>query len=117
MRPTLPLLLLPLDLTPHLADRVLDLALSRGECILDRHRDMLVLWRVAVSFGDNDVLVVRHGDADIDFKQSTFLMPRLRRYNCYVTARNPVAEFLQSFRLPFDFGPNGIRGRLGNSQK
>ena len=86
MGSTLPLLLLRLDLTPHLSDRVLDVALSRGECILDRHRDMLVLWRVAVSLGDNDVLVARHGDADIDLDQSTFLMPRLRRNNCYVTA-------------------------------
>ena len=34
-----------LDLTAHLADGVLDLALSRAERILDRDRDVLVLWR------------------------------------------------------------------------
>jgi hypothetical protein len=97
------------DLTSHLADSVLDLALSRGECILDRDRDMLVLWRVAVSLGDNDVLVLWHRDADIDLEQATLPMPRLRRYDCHVTACNTVAEFLQPFRLLFDFGPNSLR--------
>ena len=40
-----------LDLTAHLADGVLDLALSRGEGILDRDPDVLVLGHVAVRFG------------------------------------------------------------------
>jgi hypothetical protein len=39
-------------------------------------------------------------------------MPRLRRYDRHVAARNPVVEFLQPFGLLFDFGPNGLR-RLG----
>src|ERR1019366_4879846 len=101
-----------LDLTPHLADGVLDLALSRGECILDRDRDVLVLRRVAVSLGDNDILGLRHGDADIYLEQTTLPMPRLRRYDRHVAALNPVVEFLQPFGLLFDFGPNGLR-RLG----
>ena len=45
-----------LNLTAHLADGVLDLALSRGEGILDRDPDMLMLWHVAMSFGDNESL-------------------------------------------------------------
>ena len=38
-----------LYLTAHFADSILDLALGRAECILDRDRDMLVLRRVVVS--------------------------------------------------------------------
>ena len=46
------------DLTTHLASAILDLALRRGEGVLDRHQDMLVLLRVAVRFADDDVFMV-----------------------------------------------------------
>jgi hypothetical protein len=57
-----------LHLTAHLADRVLDLALSRAEGILDRDRDVLVLRDVIVGTADNNVLVLRHRDSDIDLE-------------------------------------------------
>ena len=98
-----------LDLTAHLADGVLDLALSRGEGILDRDPDVLMLWHVAVSLVDNDVLMIRHRDANIDLEQTARPMSRLRRDDRHVAACDPVVEFFQPFGVLFDFGPNGLR--------
>jgi hypothetical protein len=85
---------------------------SRAKGILDRDREMLVLWDVVVGPGDNHVLVLRHRDADIDLEQTTLPMPSLRRDDCHVAARYPVMKSFQPFGLLFDFGPNGLR-RLG----
>src|SRR5208282_5892650 len=98
-----------LDLAAHLADGVLDLALSRGECILDRDRDVLMLWRVVMGPRDKNVLMLRHRDADIDLEQTALPMPRLRRNDRHTAARDPVVEFFQPFGVLFDFGPNGLR--------
>jgi len=101
--------LMRLDLTAHLADRVLDLALSRVKGILDRNRDVLVLRGVIMRFGDENVLMLRHRDANIDLEQTTLPMPRLRRDDRNVAARNPVVEFFQPFGVLFNIGPNGLR--------
>jgi hypothetical protein len=97
------------DLTAHFPNGILNLTLRRAECILDRDRNVLMLWRVAVSFGHDDVLMRRHGDADIDLEQIALLMPRLRRNDRHIAARDPVMEFLQVFGLPFDLGAYFLR--------
>jgi hypothetical protein len=97
------------DLTAHFPNGILNLTLRRAEGILDRNRDVLMLWGVAVSFGHDDVLVRRHGDADIDLEQIALLMPRLRRNDRHIAARDPVMEFLQVFGLPFDLGAYFLR--------
>ena len=101
-----------LYLTAHFADSILNLALGRAECILDRDRDMLVLRRVVVSLGHDDVLVRRHGDADVDLEQTALLMPRPRRDDGHIAARDPIMKFLQMLGVPFDLGANFLR-RLG----
>src|ERR1019366_2240911 len=62
-------LFMRLDLTAHFPNGVLDLTLRRAEGVLDRDRDVLMFWRAAVSLGHDDVLMRRHGDADIDLEQ------------------------------------------------
>ena len=42
-------LFMRLDLIAHFADGVLDLTLRRAEGVLDRDRDVLMFWRVAMS--------------------------------------------------------------------
>ncbi|MFY9833253.1 MAG: hypothetical protein WAK66_11170 [Methylocystis sp.] len=101
-----------LYLTAHFADSILNLALGRAECILDRDRDMLVLRRVVVSLGHDDVFVRRHGDADVDLEQTALLMPRPRRDDGHIAARDPIMKFLQMPGVPFDLGANFLR-RLG----
>ena len=96
-------------MNPHLTDRVLDLALSRVKGILDRNRDVLVLRGVVMRFGDENVLMLRHRDANIDLEQTTLPMPRLWRDDRYVAACDPVVEFFQPFGVLFDFGSNGLR--------
>ena len=104
-----------LDLAAHLADRVLNLALSRAKGILDRDGEVLVLGRITMRFGDENVLMLRHRDANIDLKQTTLPLPRLRRDDRHVAACDAVVEFLQPFGLLFDLGSNGLPVR--NSQK
>jgi hypothetical protein len=53
-----------LDLAAHFARGILDLALCRRECILDRDHDVLVFGRIAVSLADEDILMLRHRDAN-----------------------------------------------------
>jgi hypothetical protein len=62
-----------LDLAAHFARGILDLALCRRECILDRDHDVLVFGRIAVSFADEDILMLRHRDANIDLEQIAVL--------------------------------------------
>jgi len=100
------------NFTAHFANGVFNLTLRRPERILDRDRDVLVLWRVAVSLGHDDVLVRRHGDADIDLEQTALLMPRLWRDDGHIAAGDPIMKFLQVLGLPFDLGANFLR-RLG----
>jgi hypothetical protein len=101
-----------LYLTAHFANGVLNLTLRCAECIFDRDREVLVLWRVAVSLGHDDVLMRRHGDADIDLEQTALLMPRLWRDDGHIATRDPVVKFLQVLGVPFDLGANFLR-RLG----
>ena len=58
---------------------------------------------------DNDVLMLRHRDANIDLEQTALPMSRLRRDDRHVAACDPVVEFFQPFGVLFDFGPNGLR--------
>src|ERR1700730_15584500 len=47
-----------LDLAAHFARGILDLALCRRECILDRDHDVLVFGRIAMSLADEDILII-----------------------------------------------------------
>jgi len=76
-----------LDLTAHLANGILNLALSRAKGMLDRNRDVLVLGCIAMRFGDENVFMHRHRNTNIDLEQIALPMPRLRRDNRYVAAR------------------------------
>jgi hypothetical protein len=60
---------LRLDLAAHFASDILDLALCRRECILDRDHDVLVFGRIAMSLADEDFLMIRHREANIDLEQ------------------------------------------------
>ena len=61
-------LFMRLDLTARFANGVLDLTLRRVESILNRHRVVFVLGRVAMSLRHKDVRVRGHSDADIDLE-------------------------------------------------
>lgn len=98
-----------LDLTAHLANGILNLALSRAKGMLDRNRDVLVLGCIAMRFGDENVFMLRHRNTKIDLEQIALPMPRLRRDNRYVAARDSAVEFFQLSGVLFDFGPNGLR--------
>ena len=92
-----------LDLAAHFARGIRDLALCHSECILDRDHDVLVFGRIAVSLADEDILMLRHRDANIDLEQ--IAVPALHR-RCddrHVTAGDPVMEFFQSLGLFFNF--------------
>ncbi|MFZ3324399.1 MAG: hypothetical protein WA231_00245 [Methylocella sp.] len=90
--------------------QILDLALCRRECIFDRDHDVLVFGRVAMSLADEDILVLRDRDANIDREQLAFAAPHRRCDDRHVTARYPVIEFFQPLGLSFDFGPDCLRG-------
>jgi len=49
------------DLTTHFPNGIFNLTLRRAEGVLDRDREVLVLWRVAVSLGPDDVGKARMG--------------------------------------------------------
>jgi hypothetical protein len=95
----------------HFADRILDLALSRGKCVLDRDHNVLVLTRVAMTLRNKNVLVVRHCDANVYLKQATRPVAGRGRDDRYFAARDPAMEFFQMLGLFFDFGPDNL-GRL-----
>ena len=59
--------------------------------------------------GDNDVLVLRHRDANIDLEQIALPMPRLRRNDRHLAARDSVMKFFEPLGLFFDFRPNRLR--------
>ena len=81
--------------------QILDLALCRRECIFDRNHDVLVFGRVAMSLADEDILMLRDRDANIDREQLAFAAPHRRCDDRHVTARYPVVEFFQPLGLSF----------------
>jgi hypothetical protein len=101
--------LMRLYLAAHLANCVLDLALRLAESILYRHHDALVLRSAAVSFGDENILMLRHRDADSDLERFAFPVPRLRCDDRHLAARYPAVEFFQPFSVLFDFRPDRLR--------
>src|SRR5580704_17934194 len=76
--------------------QILDLALCRRECIFDRDHDVLVFGRVAMSLADEDILMLRDRDANIDRQQLAF-----------AAAHRRCDDLLG---LSFDFGPDCLRG-------
>src|SRR5580704_15738283 len=78
-----------------------DLALRRRECIFDRDHDVLVFGRVAMSLADEDILMLRDRDANIDREQLAFAAPHRRCDGRHVTTRYPVVEFFQPLGLSF----------------
>jgi len=92
-----------LDLAAHFARVILDLALCRCECILDRDHDVLVFGRIAVSLADKDILLLRHRDANIDLEQIAVTALHRRCDDRHVTAGDPVMEFFQPLGLFFNF--------------
>jgi hypothetical protein len=89
---------------------VLDLALCRRECIFDRDHDVLVFGRVAMSLADEDILMVRDRDANIDREQLAFPAPHRRCNDRHVTASLSGREIFPAVWLSFDFGPDCLRG-------
>ena len=67
-----------LDRIVHLALRVLDLAPGRPEGLSDRDEGVLVLGRVVAASVDDDVLLVRHGDSELDLEHVAVAVPALR---------------------------------------
>nr|WP_244532347.1 hypothetical protein [Methylocapsa palsarum] len=102
--------LMRIRLTAHFSNALLKLALRRRKGILDRHHEVFMLRRVAVRFTDDDVLMFRHRDANVDFEQIAMPMPCLRRNDRHVATRDPIRESLQTFGLPFDFQSDRFRG-------
>ncbi len=49
------------DLTTHFPNGVFNLTLRRAEGVLDRDREVLVLWRVVVTLGHDDAGKARMG--------------------------------------------------------
>jgi hypothetical protein len=68
-----------LHLTAHLTDCIFNLALGRGECIVDRCCEVLMLPFVAVRLGNENLLMPGYRDPNIDFEQIARPSPRLRR--------------------------------------
>jgi hypothetical protein len=58
----------------------LNLALSRGKCVIDRDCDMLMRRRITMSFGDENVLMLRHCNANINLEQIALAVWRAFRF-------------------------------------
>lgn len=58
----------------HAPHGVLDLPLRRGEGVANGNGNMLVLMNIAMRLVDDDVLVLRQSDAQIDLEQATLAM-------------------------------------------
>ena len=95
--------IMQLDLAAHFARGILDLALCHSECFLDRDHDVLVFGRIAVSLADEDILLLRHRDANIDLEQIAVTALHRRCDDRHVTAGDPVMEFFQPLGLFFNF--------------
>ncbi len=59
-----------LDLTAHVARDVFDLPHRRVESLPDRDQSVLALGRVAMGLADDDVVMLGHGDANIDLEET-----------------------------------------------
>ncbi len=98
-----------LDAAAHLAHRILDLPLGGGERVPDRRRDVFVLLHVVMRLVDDDVLVVRHCDANIDLEWHPVPVMLGWPDDRDIAARDAAGKFLQPPRLSLDLGLDAFR--------
>ena len=96
-------------LAAHFAREVLDLPHGGVEGFPYRDQRVRTLGRVAVRPGDDDVVMLGHRDAYVDFEVLALPMSGLRPGDRDVTARDSIAELFQAFRLFGDFRPDFLR--------